>query len=306
MANKFAKFLKKPGLLFVSLGHMGYLNFIPDEEYVKKVYKIKLGKTPDLDNPKTLNEKLQWLKLYDHNPIYTTLADKYAVRDYLAERIGEEHLVPLVGGPWKSFDEIDFAALPEKFVLKCTHDSGGVVICTDKAKLDKAKVRKKIEKCLKHNFYPSFREWPYKNIEPQIIAEQYMVDESGVELKDYKIFCMNGKAIYVEVDFNRAVRHKLNAYTLDWKMLDFCDASPNDRDADIKCPERLDEMIETAELLAADFTFMRVDFYSIYTKYYVGELTLYPGSGFIAFNPPEADAELGKKLTLPRKEDLKQ
>ena len=273
------------------------LKFLPDKLYIQLYYFAEFKKFCNLKNPKTFNEKLQWLKLNDRKPEYTMMVDKYEAKKYVADIIGDEYIIPTLG-VWDKFDDIDFDKLPDKFVLKCTHDSEGLVIVKDKSKLNIAAARKKINSCLKHNFYYIGREWPYKNVKPRIIAEPYLVDESGYELKDYKIFCFNGKAEYVEVDFNRAIQHKLNPYDLDWNPLNFCDKSKNDYSADIKKPERLTDMIATAEKLSSNMKFLRVDMYSIYDKFYVGELTLYPGSGFIAFEPEEVDLKLGEKLQL--------
>lgn len=295
------RILENPCRLFSFLAMRGLFNWLPDKPYLKLLYRSQMGKKLNLGDPQTLNEKLQWLKLYDRKPIYTEWVDKYEVRKHIAEAIGDEHLIPLVGGPWNSFDEIDFDALPDQFVLKCTHDSGGLVICKDKSKLDKTVVRAKIEKCMKQNYYLRCREWPYKDVKPRIIAEAYMVDESGTELKDYKIFCFNGRAEYVEVDFNRYIEHKLNPYDFDWNPLNFCDTSKNDYAASIPKPEKLPQMRKAAELLSQGCRFMRVDFYSIRDRYYVGELTLYPGSGFIQFEPESTDEKYGKMLDL--KED---
>lgn len=269
-----------------------------DEKYLKKLFKYRMGRELDLDHPQALNDKLQWLKINDFKPIYTKFADKYAVREYIAQKVGEKYLVPLLG-VWNEVDDIDFNSLPDQFVLKCTHDSGGVVICKDKSNFDKETAIKKLKHCYKRNYYLNTREPAYKDIEPRVIAEQFMVDETGWDLKDYKIFCFNGKPVYVEVDYNRSVKHMLNAYDLDWNFLEFCDSSPNNRDADIPKPQRLDEMLEIAKVLSKDMTFLRVDMYSIYDKIYCGELTLYPGSGFIQFNPMKTDYELGKLLRLP-------
>ena len=268
-----------------------------DARYLKLLYKVKTRDTLHLDAPQTLNEKLQWLKIYDRKPIYTKMADKYEVRKIIAEQVGEEYLIPLLG-VWDRFDDIDFDRLPDKFVLKCTHDSGGLTICADKAKFNKEVARKKIEHCMSRNYYNNSREWPYKDIKPRIIAEAYMVDESGWELKDYKIFCFNGVADYVEVDFNRYIKHKLNPYDFDWNPLNFCDSSKNDYNANIPKPKRLMDMKAIAEKLARDTDFLRVDFYSIGDFIFIGELTLCPGSGFIAFDPKEMDLHLGEKLKL--------
>ena len=268
-----------------------------DAKYLKLLYRVKTGDRLNIESPQTLNEKLQWLKIHDHKPIYTQMVDKYEVRKIIAEQIGEEYLIPLLG-VWDSFEGIDFDNLPNQFVLKCTHDSGGLIICKDKSKFDKDAARKKINHCMHRNYYLNTREWPYKDVKPRIIAEQFMVDESGWDLKDYKVFCFNGKADYVEVDFNRSIKHMLNPYDFDWNPLNFCDSSKNDYSVNIPKPKRLMEMKEIAEKLSKDMDFLRVDFYSIDDRIYVGELTLCPGSGFIAFDPKETDLYYGKKLNI--------
>lgn len=299
MANLIQRALKDPKMYAIYvLGRILQGSDKKDELYLKILYKHIMGEKLDLEHPKTLNEKLQWLKIHDKKPEYTKMVDKYEGKLYIEEKIGKEYVIPTLG-VWNSFDEIDFDKLPDQFVLKCTHDSGGVVICKDKSKLDIEKAKKTINRCMKRRYYYNSREWPYKDVKPRIIAEQFMVDETGWDLKDYKIFCFNGKPIYVEVDYNRSVKHMLNAYDLNWNFLDFCDKSPNNRDADIPKPQRLDDMLKIAEKLSEGHIFLRVDMYSIYDKIYCGELTFYPGSGFIQFNPRKTDIELGKRLKLP-------
>ena len=273
-----------------------------DRIYLKWKFRFSMGRKLDLENPQTLNEKLQWLKLYDRNPEYTVMADKVKAKEWIAKRIGAEYIIPTLG-VWDNPNEIDFEALPNQFVLKCNHNSGlGMYICKDKSKIDIPKVKADLRKGLKQNYFLDGREWSYKNIPPRIIAEKYMTDESGIELKDYKIFCFNGKPEYVEVDFNRHIQHKLNPYDFDWNPLNFCDSSKNDYDADIKKPVRLEDMRKIAAELSKNMKFLRVDFYSIYDKIYVGELTLYPGSGYIQFEPKEVDLRLGRLLDLGRTE----
>ena len=280
------------------LGKEAVARLFPDRLYLKIKYRLGMKKKLNLENPQTFNEKLQWLKLYDRNPEYTKMVDKYEVRKYIAEKIGEEYLIPLLG-VWDNPDDIDFDKLPNQFVLKCTHNSGlGMCICKDKSKLDITKVKKELKKGLKQKYHLHGREWPYKNVKPRIIAEKFMVDESGIELKDYKIFCFNGTPEYVEVDFNRFVEHRLNPYDFNWEPLNFCDSSKNDYSADIKKPEKLNEMRKIAEILSAGFPYLRVDFYSIYSQIYIGELTLFPGSGYIQFEPASTDLKYGNLLRL--------
>src|SRR5699024_8410056 len=199
--NKFKIIFRNPLMLIPSLGKRGLLNWLPDKIYLKICFRAKMRRKIDFSNVRTYNEKLQWLKINDRNPIYTKMVDKYEVREYIANHIGEEYLIPLIG-VYDSFEEINFNELPNQFVLKCTHDSGGLVICKDKSKLDIEAARKKINDSLKRNYYYLFREWPYKNVKPRVICEKYMVDEFEKELKDYKFFCFNGKpkALFVASD----------------------------------------------------------------------------------------------------------
>lgn len=225
------------------------------------------------------------------------MVDKYEVRNYIKNIIGEEYLIPLIG-VYDSFEEIDFDKLPNQFVLKCTHDSGGIVICYDKSKFNIDAARKKINKHLKRNYYYSGREWPYKNIKPRIICEKYMVDESGTELKDYKIFCFNGVPRIIQVDFNRFKEHKRNMYDTGWNYIPISYNYPSDSNKLIKKPRNLEDMLKFAKMLSQNYPFVRVDFYSIYNKIYFGEITFYPASGFGIFNPETYDYLLGSWITL--------
>ncbi len=272
---------------------------IPDTVYLKFMYRKVTGKKLNLKNPKTFNEKLQWLKLYDRKPEYTRMVDKYEVRQYIKETIGEEYLIPLVGGPWGKFEDIDFSKLPDQFVLKCTHDSGSVAICKDKNDFDIESVRKKFKRVLRGNFFYGGREWPYKNVKPRIIAEKYMVDESGTELKDYKIFNFDGKTKIIEVDYDRFVKHKRNFYSTDWKYIEAAIQYPTDPSVKIDKPKQLEKMISLAEKLSKDIPHVRTDFYSIGDKILFGEMTFYHESGFGKFVPSEWDRTLGDWIDIP-------
>lgn len=272
---------------------------IPDRLYISLRYRMILGKWPNLDDPKNFDEKLQWLKLHDRNPKYPMMADKYEVKKYVAECIGEEYIIPTLG-VWDTFEEIDFESLPDQFVLKCTHNSGGLVICQDKSKLDLAKAKKVINSSLHENYYWHAREWVYKSIKPRIIAEQYMVDESGVELKDYKIYNFNGTPKLIEVDFNRFVEHKRNIYTTDWQYVDVRIHYPNDPSVQIEKPACLEKMLGLAKQLAAGIPHVRTDFYVINQQIYFGEMTFYHGAGFDKFTPESFCDEMGSWLELPK------
>lgn len=291
-------FIKNPSKIYALLASRGLLNWMPDASYLKMVYKENFGKYPNLKQPQTFNEKLQWLKLHDRNPLYTQLVDKYKVRQYIADKIGEEYLIPLVGGPWDSFDDINFDTLPEQFVLKCNHDSGGVLICQDKKLLDLRAAKKKLNDRLKHNYYSLDREWPYKNVEKKMIAEKLMIDESGYELKDYKVFCFNGEPKVIQVDFDRFKAHKRNLYSGTWEFLDLQYKYPPDRNAGIQKPQSLELMLKLARKLSEGIPFVRVDFYSIEKKLYFGELSFYPESGTGRFEPEKWDDIFGEWIDL--------
>lgn len=300
MKNKIIKFLKNPYILIPKLGCRGFFKWIPDDIYLKLVYKAYFKKKLDLKKPITFNQKLQWLKLYDRNPKYTKLVDKYEVREYIKKEIGEEYLIPLIG-VYDNFDDINFDDLPNQFVLKCTHDSGGVVICKDKNKLNKESVRKKINKSLEYNYYYLWREWPYKNVKPRIICEQYMTDNLDEELKDYKFMCFNGEVKCLFVCLNRNSSSGLNVdfYNLDWDLMPF-ERHYKNSGQKIKKPNNFDKMIELARKLSRDIPFVRVDFYEVEGKVYFGELTFYPGSGLEEFTPHKYDEILGNWLQLPK------
>ena len=245
------------------LNKMG--RFVSDEQFIKWSYYLKFHKELNLDNPQTYNEKMQWLKLNDRREEYTKMVDKYEAKEYVASIIGDEYIIPTLG-VYNSFDDIDFDLLPDQFVLKCTHDSGGISICTDKKTFDYKKAKKLLTRNLKRNPFWYNREYPYKNIKPRIIAEKYMEDESGWQLKDYKVFCFNGEPQFVEVDYDRYVGHKLNVYDLNWNYIDFYMTSPNDASVEIPKPKCLNKMIELAKVLSRGLINVRVDFYSIGEK----------------------------------------
>lgn len=280
--------------LFEKASHL-----LPDKLYIQMRYRMRMGEWPDLKNPKTYNEKLQWIKLYDRKPEYVTMVDKYDVKEYVAKLIGEEYVIPNIG-VWNDFEEIDFDKLPQQFVLKCTHDSGGLVICKDKSKLDIQAAKKKINGSLNSNYYWHSREWPYKNVKPRIIAEQYMVDESGVELKDYKIFTFNGEPKFIQVDFGRFDGHKRNLYTTDWEYMDIMNYYPTAPEIQIEKPICLDKMLELSRILSAGIPHLRTDFYVIDGKVYFGELTFFHGSGMKQYVPRSFEKTMGDWMELPK------
>lgn len=303
MYEKIKRNIRHPEKILMKVGKHTCL--IPDKLYLRAYYYNVFGKRLNLKNPQTFNEKMQWLKLYDRQPDYTMMVDKYKVREYVAKKIGEEYLIPLLG-VWEDPAEIDFELLPNQFVLKCNHNSAvGMCICKDKSKLDVTKVRAELKKALEKNYYLSGREWPYKNVVRKIICEKYMTNSEnknllyGEELCDYKFFCFNGKVKCFKVDFDRFTDHKANYYDRNKKILPFgeCECPP-DYLRKLKLPENLDKMIFLAEKLANHHRFLRVDFYDVCGKIYFGELTFFPASGLGAFVPEEWDQVLGSWIQL--------
>ena len=279
--------------------HLGKYDHLNDEDYIKKIFERNFGYEPDLDHPKTFNEKLQWLKLHDRRPEYTVMADKYLVRQYISEKLGEEYLIPLLG-VWDDPDDIDFDALPDRFVLKCNHNSGlGMCICNDKSTLDIPAVRKGLRRGLRQDYYLTGREWVYKNIPRKIIAEAYMEDDSG-ELRDYKFMCFNGKAKCSFVCSERfsSTGLKVTFFDRDWNVMPFERHYPKS-EVSIPRPQNYEKMIELAEKLAEGIPFVRIDFYEVNGQIYFGEITFYPGSGFEEFTPEEWDKTLGDWIRLP-------
>ncbi|OBR89889.1 hypothetical protein CLRAG_38660 [Clostridium ragsdalei P11] len=291
--------VRNPFKFIKHIGGKGYLKWIPDKLYLKLCYRAVFGKELDFDNPQTFNEKLQWLKLYDHKPIYTIMVDKYEVKKYVSDIIGEEYIIPTLG-VWDKFDNIDFNSLPNQFILKCTHDSGGLVICKDKRKLDLKATKKKINRCLKKNFYYVGREWAYKDVKPRIIAEKYMEQSSNNELNDFKLMCFHGKVKCSFVCTNRHSGEGLNVtfYDTDWRVMPFERHYPRSKVA-LDKPASYKDMVAFAEKLSQDIPFVRVDFYEVKGKPYFGELTFYPGNGFEEFTPSEYDQKLGEWVKLP-------
>lgn len=273
---------------------------LPDKMFLKHVFKKKMGKNLNLREPKSFNEKMQWLKLYDRNSIYTTMVDKYEAKVYVSNIIGEEYIIPTLG-IWDKFEDINFEELPEQFVLKCTHDSGGLVICRDKKQFDFTKAKDKINMCLKKNYYYAWREWPYKNVKPRIIAEKYMVDSKINELRDFKFFCFDGRVRCYKVDFDRFADHHANYYDKEGNLLPFGELEyPPKYDNQLEMPDTIIEMERLAEKLSQEIPFLRVDFYDVNGKIYFGELTFYPASGLGKFTTDDWDETLGGWIKLPR------
>lgn len=295
--DKIKSILKYPQIILLLLDKKRIIT-LPDKKYLEYQYKRIFNKNLDLENPKTFNEKLQWLKLNDRNPKYVKMVDKYEAKKYVQDIIGKEYIIPTLN-VYNSFEEIDFDELPKQFVMKCTHDSGGLIICKDKSKFNYKKAKKKINTCLKRNYFYYWREWPYKNIKPRIIIEKFMEEEKNEDLTDYKFMCFNGKVHYSFVCLNRNSESGLNVdfYDINWNKMNF-ERHYKNSNVILEKPKNYALMIELAEKLSKNIKFLRVDFYEINGKVYFGELTFYPGSGFEEFTPEEWDKKLGDLIVL--------
>lgn len=272
---------------------------IPDRIYLQIVYFKHFRRFINFNNPKTFNEKIQWLKLNYRNEEYTKLVDKYRVKQYITKLIGEEYVIPTLG-VWNNVDDIDFKSLPEKFVLKCNNDSGGIVICKNKKDFDEAKAKSFLKERLKNNGYWYGRKWPYKNVKPCIIAEKYMEDSISKDIKDYKFFCFNGSMEFFDIDIDRFIEHRANYYDRNGNFLPFGKTyCPPDYTKKIEMPKNLDKMIELAETISHNTVLSRIDFYEIDGQVYFGEITFYPGSGFSPFTDEKWDYKLGDMIDLP-------
>lgn len=296
--KKIARYAERPTRIIVRLNKTKIGELFPDRFFLKCLYKARLGKKLNLKNPKTFNEKLNWLKLHDRNPEYTEMVDKYAVKKYVSDRIGEEYVIGLLG-VWDSFDKIDFEALPEQFVLKCTH-SGGVVICRDKTKFDKDKAKNILESSLKVNYYNHGREWQYKNVPPMILAEEFINDQKNENLIVYKVFCFDGKPELIQVIQNdKTPDESIDYFDTEWGLLKLRQNFPNS-DVHLEKPERFEEMLALSAKLSKGKVFLRVDWYVANGKLLFSEFTFHSDAGVAAFEPEEWDYRLGALIDLEK------
>ena len=274
---------------------------LPDWLYISLVYYKHFKHFPNIRNPKTFTEKLQWNKLYNRDPLFTVLVDKLLVKDYIAETIGEEYVIPTLKC-WDNAYDIDLNELPNKFILKCNHDSHSKQLCMDKKSFDISKAKEELQKNLNQNAFWYGREWPYKNVSPKIFAERLLESPDG-DLKDYKVMCFNGKAKLIMLNANRFLGDLEEAmYDLDWKKTDITQGYPSTKD--YPRPKNLDLMIHLSEVLAKDINHVRVDWYNIEGKLYFGEMTFFDGSGFVPFDNPEHDVLLGSWMKLNMKNKI--
>lgn len=298
--NKLYKAIRHPEWILGVILRRFLSGMMNDRDFVRWEYFSGMGKFPNLDNPTTYNEKLQWLKLNDIHEEYSLMVDKYEAKKIVSKRIGDDFIIPTLG-VYNSFDEINFDLLPNQFVLKTTHDSGGVVVCQDKTKLDIKAARKKLETSLRKNYFYEHREYPYKNIKPRIIAEQYMVDESGTELKDYKFFCFDGVPKMLLIVSGRGEDQRQDFYDLDFHLLPVCRKEHPNSGIKREKPLNWEKMKDIARSLSSGIPHVRVDLYDICGKILFGELTFYSGSGNIPFEPKEWDYKIGEWLKLPNR-----
>lgn len=302
--NNLITYIKDPKVRFSFLASRGFYNNMPDEKYLKKKYKIMIGNELNLSNPQTFNEKIQWLKLYDRKPIYTTMVDKYKVKKYVSDIIGEEYIIPTIG-VWDRFDDIDFDLLPNQFVLKCTHDSGGIVFVQDKKQLDIRAARIKLEKSLKRNYYYLGREWPYKNVKPRILAEKYMQEEQCMDhfsfnhsLKVYKFFTFDGEPYLIQViQDDKKIDESIDYFDIEWNLLDLRQNYPNSK-KHLSRPKHLNEMLNIVSKLGKGHPFLRIDLYDTNVGIFFSEFTFYSDDGMAKFIPTDWDYRLGQKIKI--------
>lgn len=298
MDKRIIKALASPRYAALAVMHKLSPFIKSDELYLKMVYWLSLGKKLNLKDPKTFNEKLQWLKLYNRKPEYTIMVDKVKAKEYVAKIIGKEHIIPTLG-VWDKFDEIDFDKLPEQFVLKCNHNSGlGMCICRDKSKLDIAKVKRELRKGLRQDYYMTNREWPYKNVPRKIMAEKFMQDGDKPDLTDYKFFCFNGEPKMMYVSHDNAEHATTDFFDMDYNRLPIRMKDPNSEVLPEQ-PKEFEEMKQYARQLSKNIPFLRVDFYVISHVVYFGELTFFHNSGLTPIRPTEWEYKIGKWLKLP-------
>lgn len=272
-----------------------------DEKYLKKLFKLSMGRELNLDHPQTFSEKIQWLKLYNRKPEYTQMVDKYAVKEYVANIIGQEYIIPTLG-VWDRVEDIDWDSLPDQFVIKTTHGGGslGVVICNDKTSLNIHQAQKRLKQSLRQDIYTTFREWPYKNVKPRIIAEKYVEVEGHSDLPDYKFFCFNGEPKYCQVIRDRNTKETIDFYDMEWNHMPFVGLNPIAENGEhpVVRPLHLDDMINKCRMLSIDIPFSRIDFYVVNDKVFFGEITFFPASGMGEFRPKEWNDTLGSLIKL--------
>ena len=276
---------------------LGFYDGWSDEKYLRAQYRLQVGEELDLDNPKNFAEKIQWLKIHDRKPEYNKLVDKYEAKLFAAKLIGEKYIVPTLG-LWNNFDEINFDELPQRFVLKCTHDSGGVFIVEEKSNFNRDAAKKLLTRHLKRNLYRYGREWVYKDVPPRLIAEKFLESD----IRDYKFFCFGGKPEYCQVISDRHSGETIDFFDMNWTHQEFIGLNVNvvNSAKPIDCPKNFELMKKFAGILAADSIFRRIDFYEVEGQLFFGEITFFPKSGFGKFKPDKWNKILGDMIKLSR------
>lgn len=299
MVKRIIKILRHPQILLLNI-FVKFPWLLSDRSFLIYQFKVRMNKKLDLENPKTFSEKLQWLKLYNRRPEYTAMVDKADAKNIVSSIIGKKYTIPTIG-IWDRFEDIDFDNLPNQFVLKTTHGSGGVIVCKNKNVLDMKSVRKELVYSLKHNYFPYGREYPYKKIKPRLIAEQFMVDESEIELKDYKFFCFDGepKALFIASD-RQEHNTSFDFFDLKFTHLPFTNGYKNSSNQ-LQKPQNLEQMIDVAKRLSKGIPHVRIDLYNINGEIYFGEFTFFHWGGTMPFVPENWDDKFGSWINLPSK-----
>lgn len=295
-ASTLGKLITNPLQIVEILGSRRLLDWMPDSVYIKLTYRAAMHKKLHLNNPKTFNEKLQWLKCYDHDNKYSKYIDKIQAKKIVGDLIGEDHIVPTLG-EWKNAREIDYDLLPDQFVLKCNHDQGSVILVTDKNNFDKESGARFLNLRLRSNWYYGTREYGYKNIPPMIFAEKFLQED----IIDYKFYCFHGEPLFLYCGRGLTIDHslKIDFYDLAWKRMPFY-RTDYERLGEVEKPVNLNTMADIARLLSKDFKFVRVDLFDVKGQVYFSELTFCPASGFMPFVPEEFDTIVGEWLDLER------
>ena len=299
--HKLSQFLFNSRKRTLYLSYLGVYDKLDDASFIRKKGKALLGYSLNLEEPRTFNEKMNWLKLHDRNPAYVPLVDKFEVKKIISKRLGSEYIIQNLG-VWDSVDEIDFSKLPERFVLKCTHDSGSRVICTDKSKLDINKTKASLNEWLKKDYSRLNREWMYGEVQHRIIAEKYIENDGGY-LNDFRFYCFNGEPKFFSIDFHMDGKNHMNFYDEALKVLPFGSAEEIPVfDANVRIPENIGDMFAIARKLSAGHPFIRVDMYNIGGKIYFSELTFFTHGGFFIIYPDQSwDLKIGDYLAIADK-----
>lgn len=300
MLKKLFDYIKHPEKFVIYANYYSIGHYVPDKILLRCLYKNRIGRNLNLKNPQTFNEKLQWLKLHNRKNSYTNMVDKYESKKIVEDRIGKEYVIPTLG-VWNNFEDIDFTSLPQQFVMKCTH-SGGVIVCKDKSRLNIEEVQSKINSSLNKNYFWHGREWPYKNVVPRIIAEEYITNDEEAHKDNslivYKVFCFDGQTELVQVIQNdKCDNESIDYFDTDWNLLELKQNFPNS-EIHLEKPERFEEMLELSSKLSKGIPFLRVDWYVSNGRLLFSEFTFYSDAGTAAFEPEEWDYKLGQLIDL--------